>query len=271
MNKTENNNNLIFLIGGIIILLIVVSVFIKPRNKEDNHSTVTAKPKPYNDFSYIIPGELRKKITDREPLTLLDIRDAVNFRKTHIENSINIPYNDYSPEAVNRLPKNVLTVVISYDYEDKKELGDTIKALKDLGFEKVVALSGGIKAWKEDNNPTINEGDPESVVDSAKVEYVLPEQLKLAIDKGYPTYVLDVRPTLLYKQGHIPGAKNIPFENLEKRKTDLPIAKEIVVYGRTELEDFKACVKLYDLGFMATYAIKGGLKEWKNKGFELVK
>ena len=266
---TNRNNNFIFFIGLLIILLIAVSVFIHPSKKEQPTDDNQIKNKPYNDFSYIIPKELRSKITDNKPITLLDIRDAVNFRKVHLENSINIPYNNYSQKEIERLPRDRLTVVIGYSYDDKKQLGEVMKTLKDLGFKKVVALSGGIKAWQENNNPTINEGDPQSVLDTSKIEYILPEQLKLALDNKYPLFILDVRPALLYDQGHLPGAVNIPLNQLEQRKNELPVSKEIVVYGQNQMEDFKAGVKLYDLGFMANYIIKGGLADWKRKGFDL--
>ncbi len=44
--------------------------------------------------------------------------------------------------------------------------------------------------------------------------------------------VLDVRPTLEYSQGHIPGARSIPVEELEKRLIELPPDQEIIAYCR---------------------------------------
>ncbi len=44
--------------------------------------------------------------------------------------------------------------------------------------------------------------------------------------------VLDVRPALEYAQGHIPGARSIPVEELEKRLSELPPDREIIAYCR---------------------------------------
>ncbi|MCL4252987.1 MAG: ArsR family transcriptional regulator [Anaerolineae bacterium] len=44
--------------------------------------------------------------------------------------------------------------------------------------------------------------------------------------------ILDVRPHLEYKQGHILGARSIPVDELENRLSELPKEQEIVAYCR---------------------------------------
>jgi DNA-binding transcriptional ArsR family regulator/rhodanese-related sulfurtransferase len=44
--------------------------------------------------------------------------------------------------------------------------------------------------------------------------------------------ILDVRPALEYKQGHIAGARSIPIDELESRLNELPQEQEIVAYCR---------------------------------------
>ena len=44
--------------------------------------------------------------------------------------------------------------------------------------------------------------------------------------------VLDVRPTLEYRQGHIAGARTIPVDELPSRLSELPLEQEIVAYCR---------------------------------------
>ena len=44
--------------------------------------------------------------------------------------------------------------------------------------------------------------------------------------------VLDVRPEDEFRQGHLPGALNIPLAQLERRLADLPPDREIVAYCR---------------------------------------
>jgi ArsR family transcriptional regulator len=44
--------------------------------------------------------------------------------------------------------------------------------------------------------------------------------------------VLDVRPEDEFRHGHLPGALNIPFAQLERRLAELPADLEIVAYCR---------------------------------------
>jgi len=174
-------------------------------------------------------------------------------------------------EEITKLNKNTLTVIVGYNFEDKNAEAGAIKFFKDYGFNNVVALSGGIFAWKTNSNSTVNLGDPESPVDISKVESILPEQLKLAIDNSYPVFIIDARSDILFSQGHIPGAINISFNDLENRKGDISNSKEIIIYGESDLSDFQAGVKLHDLGFLANYTIEGGFRSWQEKRFPIEK
>ena len=53
--------------------------------------------------------------------------------------------------------------------------------------------------------------------------------------------VLDVRPTVEYAAGHIPGAISVPLEDLERRLATLPKDVEVVAYCRGAY-----CVLAYD-------------------------
>jgi DNA-binding transcriptional ArsR family regulator len=44
--------------------------------------------------------------------------------------------------------------------------------------------------------------------------------------------VLDVRPEDEFRQGHVPGALNIPLSQLERRLAELPVDREVVAYCR---------------------------------------
>ena len=44
--------------------------------------------------------------------------------------------------------------------------------------------------------------------------------------------VLDVRPEVEFKMGHLPSALNIPLAQLEQRLAELPTNREIVAYCR---------------------------------------
>lgn len=61
------------------------------------------------------------------------------------------------------------------------------------------------------------------------VARINPEQLKQMVDTGAIT-LLDVRDSVSYNNGHIPGAIHIPFARVEAEASRLPKDKPIVAY-----------------------------------------
>jgi len=80
--------------------------------------------------------------------------------------------------------------------------------------------------------------------------------------------VLDVRPKEEYVSGHLPGAINIPLDELEKHLGEFDPNHEIVAYCRGPhcVLAFDAVVKLRERGMNAR-RLDGGLPEWKLEGF----
>jgi rhodanese-related sulfurtransferase/DNA-binding transcriptional ArsR family regulator len=80
--------------------------------------------------------------------------------------------------------------------------------------------------------------------------------------------VLDVRPPEEFAAGHLPGAVNIPIQELEKRLGDLPKRKEIVAYCRGPycLMSYDAVELLRKKGLKAR-RLQAGLPEWRRAGF----
>jgi len=79
--------------------------------------------------------------------------------------------------------------------------------------------------------------------------------------------VLDVRPESEFESAHIPGAINIPFEELEKRLSELDPNKEIIAYCRGPycVLSFEAVAKLRAKG-LTTRRLEDGLPEWRAAG-----
>jgi rhodanese-related sulfurtransferase/DNA-binding transcriptional ArsR family regulator len=81
------------------------------------------------------------------------------------------------------------------------------------------------------------------------------------------TIVLDVRPALEYRQGHVAGARSIPVDELEARLAELDPAHEIVAYCRGPYCVFadEAVLVLRARGFSAT-RYEEGYPEWSAAG-----
>jgi len=89
--------------------------------------------------------------------------------------------------------------------------------------------------------------------------------------KGLVT-VLDVRPAAEFAAGHLPGAVNIPIDELERRLAELPRRKEVVAYCRGPfcLMSFEAVQLLRRVGLKAR-RLKDGLPEWRMAGLPTVR
>lgn len=272
MNEKQKNENKVIFFGIGIILIISSFYILKGANekKKQTQPKVAENSALFTDYEYITASELNKKIISREDIAILDPRDNVSFEKNHIEGAINI--NDSNiKEIITNLNKEKFIVITGYNYEKKKDEAGLAKNLSELGFKNFKALSGGMVGWAEEGNPMISGGDKESALDWSKIDQLAPAQLKLAIENNYPVFIIDIRKSFLYSSGHIPKAINIPMEDLEKRKSEIPISKEILVYGSTTDEDFKASVRLYDMGFLATFVLRGGFDAWQDSRFEIEK
>jgi len=129
------------------------------------------------------------------------------------------------------------------------------------GFVLLAALSGCISTTKQ----------PE------KVQYVdiSVQQGKEMIDRG-DVFILDVRTQEEYDEGHIKGSIRIPIQDLtlqelKERLKEIPQDKKILVYCRTGHRSAQASEILVNNGFLEVYNMKGGITEWNNTGYDVVK
>lgn len=101
---------------------------------------------------------------------------------------------------------------------------------------------------------------------SDEMEPVSQQELLERTRDGLVT-VLDVRPAEEYAAEHIPGAINIPLDELEARLAELSDGQEIIAYCRGPycVLSFEAIATLRQKGFNAR-RLEDGLPEWRASG-----
>lgn len=99
-----------------------------------------------------------------------------------------------------------------------------------------------------------------------ELEPVHREELLERVNQGLVT-VIDVRPIEEYAAGHLPGAINIPPDELEKRLLSLDAQQDVVAYCRGPhcVFSFDAVEKLRAKGITAS-RLEDGFPEWKSAG-----
>ncbi len=84
----------------------------------------------------------------------------------------------------------------------------------------------------------------------------------LAAPASERPFLLDVRTPLEFVSGHIPGAVNIPVDDLRSRMGELPHGRQIAAYCQVGQRGYLATRILLQKGFSASN-IGGGYKTFK--------
>jgi rhodanese-related sulfurtransferase len=131
------------------------------------------------------------------------------------------------------------------------EVFELWRTLRDLGTARLAEVDRLVETF---------------LTDRASLMAVDLDQLKRLVATGEVT-LLDVRPTLEYRQGHIPDARSIPVEQLEHRLEELPRDREVVAYCRGPYCVFsdEAAQLLQRHGFQVR-RFEAGFPEWRAEG-----
>jgi rhodanese-related sulfurtransferase len=137
--------------------------------------------------------------------------------------------------------------------------------------DEVVALFGALGRVGETYLAEVERTVRMYYTSKDELEPVAAGELLERARKGLVT-VLDVRPAAEFAAGHVPGAVNIPIDELERRLSELPRRKEVVAYCRGPfcLMSFEAVQLLRRVGLKAR-RLKDGLPEWRMAGLPTVR
>ena len=85
---------------------------------------------------------------------------------------------------------------------------------------------------------------------------------------GHPQhlFVLDVRSPQEYAAGHVPGAVNVPHDELASRLREVPRDKDVVVYCRTGRRSALAADVLAANGYRRVSLLEGDMQAWVARG-----
>ncbi len=143
---------------------------------------------------------------------------------------------------------------------------DGKRILYRLGDGPVIELLGALRRYAEHSRAEVRGivSDYFNRLDS--LEPVSREALVKRLDDG-SVVLLDVRPEDEFALGHLPGALNIPFADLERRLAELPKDTQIVAYCRGPycVLSFEAVAALRAKGYDIK-RLEDGFPEWKAAG-----
>lgn len=99
------------------------------------------------------------------------------------------------------------------------------------------------------------------------VEEITPEELKAKLDDGEEVQVIDIRRRAQFEQGHVPGAINVPLNELPRRADEIDWDDDVVVACPIGQSSLKAAKLIQSYEGVddddAVRSMAGGYRDWE--------
>lgn len=191
--------------------------------------------------------EAFEELANSSGALVLDTRDAEDFSKGFIPNSINIGLNGNFAPWVGELIPGVEHPILLVTYAGKEE--EAITRLSRVGYDNVLGyLEGGFEAWNEKGFDH-DHIDRISAKDFEKMYLIeLPE-------------VVDVRKKTEFDLQHVRGAVNIPLKEINQHLEEIPKDEFFLLHCAGGYRSMIAASILKQRGWEAFAEVRGGFKD----------
>jgi phage shock protein E len=95
---------------------------------------------------------------------------------------------------------------------------------------------------------------------------ISPAELQTRQASDEAPVVIDVRTPMEFSSGHIPGAVNIPYDEIGARISELDAPHGVALYCMMGPRARKGEAALFDAGYRSVVHVEGGLSAWKAEG-----
>ena len=177
---------------------------------------------------------------------VLDVRDAAEFTKGFIPNSINIGLNgQFAPWVGALIPdlKQPVALVAPVGQEE-----ETVLRLARVGYDTCIGfLEGGFAAWQQAGN------EVDTVESISATEFAQRRQQNPDVS------IVDVRKPDEFAGGHVEQAKNFPLDNLNDYMADISHEEPVYVHCAGGYRSMIANSILKARGFDNVVNVEGGI------------
>jgi rhodanese-related sulfurtransferase len=132
-----------------------------------------------------------------------------------------------------------------------------------LSDDRAAELWRALRSFGEKEVPAVEHVVNSFLGDRSELEAISVAELRERLGAG-DVVLLDVRPAVEFEAGHIPGARSLPIEELERRLDEVPDDREIVAYcrGRYCVYSDEAVRLLRARGFRAR-RLETSVRDWE--------
>ena len=177
---------------------------------------------------------------------ILDTRDADDFGKGFIPNSINIGLQGSFAQWVGEMIPDVKQEILLITDEGKEE--EAITRLARVGYDNTIGyLKGGFETWRK--------GDK----DIELVKRISAD--KFAIQYKKNPLVFDVRKKSEYDSEHVVGAENVPLNRINEHLAEFPKNKPFILLCGGGYRSMIAASILKQRGWDNFVDVRGGFGE----------
>jgi glyoxylase-like metal-dependent hydrolase (beta-lactamase superfamily II)/rhodanese-related sulfurtransferase len=173
---------------------------------------------------------------------VLDVRDAAVFCASHVDGSVNIGLDGQFASWVGTLLSMETPIVLVAS--DERQAEEAVMRLARVGFENAIGYVTNF-----DDLPT------RTIV-----------QMSVNDLAATPRPVLDVRRPGEFASGRIPGAQNVPLDELPERLSEVPRGTALAVVCAGGYRSSMACSLLARAGFANVVNVTGGTSAWVREG-----
>jgi len=214
----------------------------------------------FKDKVYSILADMVKAMANPHRLEIIDLLGMSEKTVEQVASETNLSFANASQHL--QVLKNANMVTIRrqgnfiYYRLSHPEIYRSLQVLRQLGLRNVAEMEKVVRDFRENRN-TLEALDMGELMDRMKSKKVV---------------LLDVRPEDEYKSGHIPGAINVPVEELSSKIKKLPKTKQYIAYCRGPFCVFAddAVALLTKKGFNAK-RLEQGFTDWKLRGLPVEK
>lgn len=137
--------------------IIIIFVFVSSFGFTQNSIPKVLEKLNSKSVPYITVSELQAN----EYFLLLDVRETKEFNVSHLEDAINVGFDNFDSKKVSSLIKDENSVIIVYCSIGvrSEKIGER---LLELGYKKVFNLYGGIFEWKNQGGKVVNSQNVET-------------------------------------------------------------------------------------------------------------
>ncbi|NTW15126.1 MAG: hypothetical protein HGA38_02010 [Candidatus Moranbacteria bacterium] len=242
-------------------LVIAISAFFLFRGNGERKEDLTlntngeASEKP--SLPTISVAELRSRlVSSPKSLIVADLRSADAFRSAHAAGSSLSSVTDIGSLD---LPDDGLLILVPSGVADSDRKAADAASSHDT---RIAFLANGLADWQSAGGAIVTDPNFSSPIDRSKVTLISPADWKSTVEAKETAYrVLDARESDVSATAPVQNAINIPYENLESRRSELPAATNIALCAGSPDEAFRAGVRLFDLGFYAVRTLDGSCSD----------